>query len=156
MTGGTCMKYDGTLLKRIVAFLLTLSLVFTSGDFVPGIAAAIAEGEQAEAALEQRKEEESDALDAKAVSTAPVAEEATPVPAAEEALPVAAVETLVSAPAEENVHAAADGDDSPAKQEPAVEETKQEETPAEQEPMAEKEQEEENPVAQEPVAEEEQ
>ncbi|MBR3018685.1 MAG: hypothetical protein IKH57_16665 [Clostridia bacterium] len=150
------MKYDGTLLKRIVAFLLTLSLVFTSGDFVPGIAAAIAEGEQAEAALEQRKEEESDALDAKAVSTAPVAEEATPVPAAEEALPVAAVETLVSAPAEENVHAAADGDDSPAKQEPAVEETKQEETPAEQEPMAEKEQEEENPVAQEPVTEAEQ
>ena len=34
-----------TMLKRAAAFLLTLALVFSSGDFVPGIAAAIAEEE---------------------------------------------------------------------------------------------------------------
>ena len=47
------MKYDGTLLKRIVAFLLTLALVFSSGDFIPVIATAIAEGEAAVSTEEQ-------------------------------------------------------------------------------------------------------
>ncbi len=47
------MKNDGTLLKRIVAFLLMLALVFSSGDFIPVIATAIAEGEAVVSTEEQ-------------------------------------------------------------------------------------------------------
>ena len=49
------MKFDGRMFKRILAFVLILAMVFSSGSFAPGTA-ALAEGETT-AVTEQQSDE---------------------------------------------------------------------------------------------------
>ncbi|MBR3018477.1 MAG: hypothetical protein IKH57_15605 [Clostridia bacterium] len=148
------MKIDGTLFKRVVAFLLTLALVFTSGDFIPAIATAMAEGESAAIAQEKPDEklddEQSDIpgetktapeTDEPAPTTVPVEEEnPAPAPVQDEPASAPADEEPAPAPVEENPAPA------PAEEEPAPTIVEEEPVPApvEEEPAP-------APVEEEPV-----
>ena len=162
------MNFGGTLIKRIVAFLLALVMVFTSGDFMPGIVAALAEGEAASVTEENTDAvqptadpDESVVLDdavkaeleeagsaAQQEETPAVEETAVQEEPQQEETPVVEEPVVEEEPTQE---------ETPAIEEPVVEEEpKQEETPAVEEPVVvEEPQQEETPAVEEPVVEEE-